>query len=87
VLKIDRSFVDGIGIRPDDETIVSATLALAHGLGLTVVAEGVETAQQAQFLTEGGCEELQGFFFARPVPATVMQPQLSLMRRKVPSKA
>jgi diguanylate cyclase (GGDEF)-like protein/PAS domain S-box-containing protein len=73
ILKIDRSFVSGIGVRPDDETIVTATLALAHGLGLSVVAEGVETLDQAEFLTLGGCEELQGYLLGRPVCADEMR--------------
>ncbi|MGC1184392.1 MAG: EAL domain-containing protein [Candidatus Dormiibacterota bacterium] len=76
VLKIDRSFVNGIGTRAEDTTIVAATLALAHGLGLKVVAEGVETQAQADLLTNDGCEELQGFLFARPAPASDIHPLL-----------
>ncbi|MFX1735895.1 EAL domain-containing protein [Paraburkholderia sp. A1RI_3L] len=67
-LKIDRSFVSDIGISGDDETITSAIIALAHSLELQVIAEGVETSAQLDFLKERACDEMQGFFFARPMP-------------------
>jgi diguanylate cyclase (GGDEF)-like protein len=67
-LKIDRSFVHGVDRRSEDAAIVRAILLLAEALGLTPVAEGVETAEQAQALTELGCRIYQGFFYARPAP-------------------
>jgi diguanylate cyclase (GGDEF)-like protein/PAS domain S-box-containing protein len=67
-LKIDRSFVSDIGASSDDETITSAIIALAHSLDLQVIAEGVETAAQLDFLKERACHEMQGYFFARPMP-------------------
>ncbi|MGN6234122.1 MAG: sensor domain-containing protein [Trinickia sp.] len=67
-LKIDRSFVSDIGASSDDETITSAIIALAHSLQLQVIAEGVETAAQLDFLKERACNEMQGYFFARPLP-------------------
>ena len=68
-LKIDRSFVSAIGDSESDETLTSAIFALANRLGLEVVAEGVETEEQARVLTELGCQELQGYLFSKPRPA------------------
>ena len=66
-LKIDRSFVSRLSEKNQASTIVKATLDLAHNLGFNVVAEGVETQQQAERLTEWGCEFAQGYFYAKPL--------------------
>jgi len=67
VLKIDRSFVSKIGEDEQVETLVSALIAMARRLSLTVVAEGVETEGQAAFVTDEGCDLLQGYVLARPL--------------------
>ena len=69
-LKIDRSFVMGLPDAVDSAAIVTAIIGMAHTLALTVVAEGVEKTEQLEFLKERGCEEYQGYFWSKPVPAT-----------------
>jgi len=69
-LKIDRSFVQGIETAHGSSSICNAIVALAHGLGMKVIAEGVETKQQFEYLRSIGCEEIQGYLFAKPMPAT-----------------
>jgi diguanylate cyclase (GGDEF)-like protein/PAS domain S-box-containing protein len=68
-LKIDRSFVADVFSDRADAAIVRTIIEMAHQLGFTVVAEGVETDRQAAFLSQFGCEQAQGFYFARPMPA------------------
>jgi diguanylate cyclase len=68
-LKIDRVFIDEIVSRPEDASIVRAIVSLAHSLHLKVVAEGVETPAQLDFLKLTGCDEYQGYHFSRPLPA------------------
>ena len=68
-LKIDRVFIDEIASRPEDASIVRAIVSLAHSLRLKVVAEGVETPAQLDFLKTAGCDEYQGYHFSRPLSA------------------
>ncbi len=72
-LKIDRSFVSGLLSNSDDAAIVGSTIGLSRQLGLTVVAEGIEDRATADFLVSLGCEEGQGYFFGRPMPAQAFE--------------
>ncbi|MDN5754113.1 MAG: EAL domain-containing protein, partial [Nitrosospira sp.] len=68
VLKIDRAFIRDVTTDPDDAAIAVAMIKLAHSLGLRVVAEGVETRAQLDFLIEHDCDEMQGYYFSKPLP-------------------
>lgn len=82
-IKIDQSFVRNIGVDPDDEAIVRATIDMAHRLKRGVVAEGVEIEQHLQFLRANGCDELQGFLFCRPLPSLTFDKLLAERERLV----
>jgi diguanylate cyclase (GGDEF)-like protein/PAS domain S-box-containing protein len=73
-LKIDQSFVAGMTMDANDRAITTAVVAMAHSLGLEVLAEGVETAQQLDMLRALGCETVQGYWLGRPVPADQVHP-------------
>jgi diguanylate cyclase (GGDEF)-like protein len=80
-IKIDQSFVRNIGVDPDDEAIVRATIEMAHRLKRGVVAEGVEIEQHLQFLRTNNCDELQGYLFCRPLPQSSFERLLSERER------
>ena len=82
-LKIDQSFVHDITHDPDDQAIVNTIISMAARLGLQTIAEGVETAGQLQFLRDSGCDEVQGYFFSKPLPA----PAFEAFLRQSPSSA
>ncbi|MCU7727736.1 bifunctional diguanylate cyclase/phosphodiesterase [Actinoplanes sp. KI2] len=76
IIKVDKSFVDGLGGTPQQEAIVTALTGIASTMGLRTVAEGVETAEQAERLFELGYRNVQGFHFARPLPAAAIDTML-----------
>jgi EAL domain-containing protein (putative c-di-GMP-specific phosphodiesterase class I) len=85
-LKVDRSFVRDIPENAEDKAITEAIIALGKALGVTVVAEGVETAQQHKFLRANACDEMQGFYFSKPCHPDALAELLSAERgsRKTP---
>ncbi len=76
MLKIDQSFVREITVEPDDAAIVMSIISLAHSLHLEVIAEGVETLAQLTYLRDNGCDEMQGYYFSKPVVATEFEVML-----------
>ncbi|CAB3642575.1 hypothetical protein LMG22037_00422 [Paraburkholderia phenoliruptrix] len=81
-LKIDMSFVRGIGASREDEAIIRAIIALAHSIGFEVVAEGVERADQLAFLADDGCAFVQGYYFCRPLAAAEIPHFVTQFARK-----
>lgn len=86
-IKIDRSFVQKMGksSTAQDTAVVSSIIVMAHNLGLDVTAEGVETIDQAAFLAAKGCDEVQGFLFAKPLPVTEFEQFLRNGMRPIPA--
>ena len=72
-LKIDKSFIDDLAVNENDRAVAAALISLGQKLGLRVIAEGVETAEQIAFLREHGCDEMQGYHFSRPLPPEELQ--------------
>jgi diguanylate cyclase (GGDEF)-like protein len=81
-VKIDASFVRGVPVDASDVAITETVIAMSRGLGLKVVAEGVENRDQMRFLEQRGCDEMQGFYFAKPLPAE----QLAAYLRQEPAE-
>lgn len=77
VLKIDKSFIRDISVDQADRELINATIAMSHGLNLKVVAEGVETETQYEYLRDLGCDYAQGYLFGKPMPADEMESLLS----------
>jgi diguanylate cyclase (GGDEF)-like protein/PAS domain S-box-containing protein len=80
VIKIDKSFVDGIGIDNNDEVIVLTTIAMAKSLNMKCIAEGIETVEQVDFFKKNDCRFLQGYYFSKPAPSL---PTFALLRENL----
>ena len=76
-IKIDMSFIRGISFNEKDEAIIKVIISLAKNLGLGVIAEGVETIEQVEFLKNQMCEEVQGYYFFKPMPAVQVEEKIA----------
>lgn len=83
IVKIDQTFIEGIPNNPDDNAITNGLIALSHNLSLQVVAEGVETAEQVEYLTAQGCDMVQGYYLSHPVPAQKIELQFTKLKEEV----
>jgi len=83
-IKIDQYFIKDLEIDDKSQTIVRSVIALAHGLGMSVTAEGVETAEQAAWLNKTKCDRLQGHFLSKPMPAEDVDTFLSKLMPPAP---
>jgi CheY-like chemotaxis protein len=81
LVKIDRAFVTDITSNPDDAAIAKTIIAMAHQLDMRVLAEGVETEGQLRYLRENECDEMQGYYFSKPLPAAEFEAMLREQRR------
>jgi EAL domain-containing protein (putative c-di-GMP-specific phosphodiesterase class I) len=79
-LKIDRSFVNDLETDSNDRAITEAIVVMAHKLGLKTIAEGVETEQQKAILAEVGCDYVQGYFYAKPMPVDEFMSFVQILR-------
>ncbi len=85
LLKIDRTFMSGVPANSSDSSIVAAIVALTKSLGLTVIAEGIEEAHQLEFLQSVNCDQMQGFYFSRPLPAAQLLAFLNQTKFELPA--
>ena len=82
-LKIDQTFVQGIFRNNSDREIIKAIISMSHSLNIRVLAEGVETMEQLNFLKESGCDEAQGYLFCHPLPPEELEKLLSKKEKAI----